>query len=570
MVLNFRGIRLLGLGAVLCLLALPVAAAPHSGVISGVVVDQIGTPQMGATVLVSSQQIFTASTIKLFTNDRGRFSTISLPQGVYSVKVTLAGFLPAMEQDVKVNDQRITLLEIVLGSVFSSFEKLRRQPDQQLSSDDWSWVVRASAGTRSVLQWDDSPLSASGHANQNETSANFNRGRMELTSGADHPGSVANSANSPSTAFVYDMGIGPQAQLLMAGQFSYDGIFAGEALAAEWLPSGKQGVGPETTLVVRESKLSPNSPSFRGFRLSHEDQLTVGDRVTVRYGGEYLVAGLSQTTSALRPRVEVAVKLTPTWEASASFVTRPWQDNTASPEAAQSTLTALDTFPTLMIRGSKPELEDNKHEEFAVGHALGKGANVTAAVFHDGSTHTSVIGRGSASAPDFLQAYYSEAFAYDGGRSQSGGARVAYEQKLGDSLKAAFVYAYAGALTPDGKSGELRLRQELETEYRHSVAARVSTTVPRMGTSLSAGYKWLDGPAVSQQDPYGESIYRIDPYLSMEVRQPLPRSFPGHMEVNADVGNLLAQGYVPVVTSHDSVVLVPSYRYFKGGLSLQF
>ena len=77
MVLNFRGIRLLGLGSVLCLLALPLAAAPHSGVISGVVVDQTGTPQMGATVLVSSQQIFTVSTIKLFTNDRGRFSTIS-------------------------------------------------------------------------------------------------------------------------------------------------------------------------------------------------------------------------------------------------------------------------------------------------------------------------------------------------------------------------------------------------------------------------------------------------------------------------------------------------------------
>ena len=568
--MNIRGIRLLGLGPVLCLLALPLAAAPHSGVISGVVVDQNGTPQMGATVQVSSHQVFAASAIKLLTNEHGRFSTVSLPLGAYSVKVTLVGFLPAMEQDVKVDDQRITLLEIVLGSVFSSFEKLRRQPVQQLSSDDWSWVLRASSGTRSVLQWDDPSLSTSGHANQNESAADSDHGRVELTSGADHSGSVANSADSPSTAFVYDIGIGQQAQLLMAAQFSYGGIFAGEALAAEWLPSGKEGVGPQTTLVVRESKLSPNSPSFRGLGLSHEDQLAVGDRVTVRYGGEYIAAGLARTTTALRPRAEIAVKLSPTWEASASFVTTPWQDNTASPEAAQSTLSALDTFPTLMVRGSEPVLADDRHEEFAVGHALGKGANVTAAVFHDGSTHTSVIGRGATSAPDFLQAYYSEEFAYDGGASQSGGARVAYEQKLGDSFQAAFVYAYAGALAPNGQSDELRLRQELETEYRHSLAARVSTTVPRMGTKLSAGYKWLNGPAVSQQDPYGESMYRTDPYLSMEVTQPLPRSFPCHMEVNADVGNLLAQGYVPVATSHDSVVLVPSYRYFKGGLSLQF
>ena len=38
----------------------------------------------------------------------------------------------------------------------------------------------------------------------------------------------------------------------------------------------------------------------------------------------------------------------------------------------------------------------------------------------------------------------------------------------------------------------------------------------------------------------------------------------------ADVGNLLAQGYVPLTTKDGNVVLVPSYRYFRGGLSLQF
>ena len=42
------------------------------------------------------------------------------------------------------------------------------------------------------------------------------------------------------------------------------------------------------------------------------------------------------------------------------------------------------------------------------------------------------------------------------------------------------------------------------------------------------------------------------------------------MEVEADAGNLLAQGYVPVSTNRGQVVLVPSYRYFRGGLSFQF
>ncbi len=86
----------------LCL-ALPLAAAPNSGKISGVVVDPGGTPQMGATVHVSSDQLASFSSIELLTNDHGRFSTATLPVGFYSIKVTLAGFLPAIEQHIQGN-----------------------------------------------------------------------------------------------------------------------------------------------------------------------------------------------------------------------------------------------------------------------------------------------------------------------------------------------------------------------------------------------------------------------------------------------------------------------------------
>jgi hypothetical protein len=38
----------------------------------------------------------------------------------------------------------------------------------------------------------------------------------------------------------------------------------------------------------------------------------------------------------------------------------------------------------------------------------------------------------------------------------------------------------------------------------------------------------------------------------------------------ADFGNLLAQGYVPLQTQDGQVILVPSYRSFRGGVSFQF
>jgi hypothetical protein len=87
---------------------------------------------------------------------------------------------------------------------------------------------------------------------------------------------------------------------------------------------------------------------------------------------------------------------------------------------------------------------------------------------------------------------------------------------------------------------------------------------------VTAAYKWIGGPAVSRLDAYGESFYGIDPYLSLQIKQPVPVLFSGRIAVEADAGNLLAQGYVPVSTNRGQVVLVSAYRYFRGGLSFQF
>src|ERR1700693_3133655 len=224
-----RMMRLSVFGLLLCLLAMPAMAAPNSGKISGVVLDSSGTPQMGATIFVSSDQLLNLSSIELLTNDRGRFSTDLLPSGTYSIKVTLAGFLPVIEQHIQVNDEHTTLLEIVLGSVFSSLEKLRRQPDQQVSADEWAWVLRSSAATRPVLRWHDDDVILGASPTQFETArSEEGRMRLELTSGSDHPGSVSNPADSPGTAMVYDVSLGGKQQLLIASQFSYEsGSYSG-------------------------------------------------------------------------------------------------------------------------------------------------------------------------------------------------------------------------------------------------------------------------------------------------------------------------------------------------------
>lgn len=564
---------MLSLGCLVCAFASPLAAAPHSGAISGVVVDGTGTPQMGAAVLISSEKIAASVPLRLLTNDLGHFSTPSLPAGTYTIHVTLAGFLPAVEQHIRVTEEQATLLEIVVDSVFSSLEKLRREPDETVSSDDWTWVLRSSAATRPVLRWQDdddatvATVSAgAGDALDDEPL----RGRVELTSGADRAGSIANLANAPATAVVYDLGLGDQGHLVVAGQFSYNGDNTSSGLAGEWLPDGPAGAGPLTTFLVRESRIGPTGSVFRGLRLTQDNQTALGDRVSVRYGAKFIVAGFNGTTGAVRPHGEVAVQVTKEWRASIILATDPWADPASGDGAVESTLSTLDAFPNLMLHDGKPVLENGTHQEIAVEHSFGKRADITASFFHDRSTHTAVIGRGAVSNPDFLQAYLSESFAYDGGSTGSMGGRVVYRENLPKNLKTTLVYSYAGALAPSASTDTSALRDELATRYRQSLAAGISGKSRRFGTQFSASYKWLDGPAVSQQDPYGESLYHMDPYLSLEVRQPLPSVFPGHMEVEANVGNLLEQGYVPVATRDGYVVLIPSYRYFRGGVSVQF
>jgi Carboxypeptidase regulatory-like domain len=550
-------------------------AAPSTGKITGVVTDAAGTPQMGATVLITSAGLLGASnSSELLTNDRGRFSTAALPSGIYSIKVTLAGFLPVVEPDIQVNDSHTTLLEIVLGTVFTSFDKLRRQPDQQISSDEWSWVLRTSAATRPVLRWQDGDVILGpgvGVGTFDHKSAPAERGRLVLTSGSDHPGSISSGADSPATAFAYEYSLGGLGRMLTAGQFSYEGGSQSGGFVTQWLPSNDADSNSVTTLLIRETQLGATGPAYRGMRLSHDSAFELGDHVTIRYGADVLAAALnSSVATSARPRVEMAVRISPTWLSSVMVTTNTWQDAAGPEGTLQATVNQLDEFPTLLRRNNHTVLENGLHEEFAIEHDLTKKASVTASVFHDSSTHTAVFGHGQVSGPDYLPDYFSDVFSYDAGNMSSMGVRLVYQQRLSGNLDMTMIYAYAGALAPNESPVEAQLRNELATQYRVSAAARLTAKIPHTGTKLVTSYRWINGPVVSQQDAYGQSTYHLDPYFSLQLRQKLPSFIPGHAEILADCGNIFAQGYVTLATNDGQVVLVPTYRFFRGGVSFQF
>lgn len=570
--------RTLGLLFLAGLVVSPLNAAPRAGRIAGVVVDPQGTPQMGATVFVVSEQAPNLAPVQLLTNARGIFSTDSLDSGFYSIRATLAGYLPALAEHVHVIDERVTKLQIELGSVFSSLGKFRRPPNQDTPPDEWSWVLRTSASTRPILRWDEGDVLLAGQPagpavayGMEQPQSRHAHSLFELASGSLHPGSISNISDSPGTSFAYNLEAGVRGNIIFAGQFNYESGSGSGGLVTQWVPSGNPHTGPVSTLVLRESQMNPGGPAFRGARLSQDSSLELGDRIHARYGADMLLASFGGTTTSLRPHAQVAVQLSQDWTTAFTIASHPWQDNDPSSGLLESAVADLDSLPTVLLHNGRPVYEDNLHAEMALIHKLNSTGSITGAVFHDRSKNTAVIGRGTVTSSDFLQDFYSDAFAYDAGSSSSWGARIVYEQKLSEHLSTAVIYSWAGALVPGSDlSTTESLREMLETRNRQSVATKVSARVPRLGTEVSAGYKWIDGRVVSRQDAYGEAAYNVDPYLSVIIRQPLPKFIPGHPVASADFGNLLAEGYVPLETRDGRLFLVPAYRSFRGGVSFQF
>ena len=565
--------------------ALPAAAqtSPRAsyGSLSGVVRDSAGIPQLGATVEIFSEAPGVLAARHFLTNTQGLFKGEKLAPGFYTVRVTLAGFLPSFEKHIRISSNLTTMVRVQLESMFASVEQLRQPPANGVAEpDDWKWVLRSASGMRPILQWNEDG-NAAGSTIALDTTAYNPHGRLEFTNGARRPGSVSSVGAAPGTTFAYDQPIGGLNRMVFAGQVSYDEDSPAGGLAVVWLPTGSSSTGPQSSLVLREAKIGPQSPVFRGVRFDQSGTATFGDRFLLRAGGEYVLVGAGSSAWSVRPRVKLESRVAQNWYLDVVYAALPENGTPsdalasdvyglAAPGNLTNALDQLDTFPALLWRNGRPVLENGQHEELALERRAGSRGILQVAAFHDDNRNVALYGRGNDLPPaEFVQDFYSKGFAYDGGSSSDWGARLAFRQKITDDVEFAAIYAFAGALAPVGEV-DGTLRDALRTLPRHSLAGNVTAKVPRSGTNLSAGYKWVSGVSVSRVDPYGESLYQLSPYLYIGIRQPLPWSALGRWEANAECDNLFAQGYVPLNTPEGPVLLVPAFRSFRGGLSLQF
>src|ERR1039457_1147359 len=138
-------------GLVCLAAASPVSGAVSvrlSGAIAGSVTNGDGVPQMGALVMLFNRQDGLSQ--KMCTDEKGNFAFPSLLPDIYSIRVTLASFVPAIKSNILVQPGMRSVLNVSLAALFSSIHLVYPPEHPAFMSDDWKWVLRTASSTRPV------------------------------------------------------------------------------------------------------------------------------------------------------------------------------------------------------------------------------------------------------------------------------------------------------------------------------------------------------------------------------------------------------------------------------------
>src|SRR5271155_196725 len=262
---------------------------PLSGGIYGQVKSVTGITQMGATVLLFDH--YDQLTRRALTNEQGKFAFDQLSPELYSIRVTLASFVPAIRRNISVAAGSENLLQINMATLFSTVDLVASGPSRgTLMSDDWKWVLRASQSTRPVLRL--LPNSSSAQAGSVGSIFSNTTGLVKLSAG-DGDSFASGGDQDLGTAFALATSLFGTSRVQLSGNVGYIGSSAIPAAGLRTSYSRTEdGTGPQVTLTVRQIYLgdgsgvpgSDSGPALRTASLAMRDTLDLSDNLRLEYG----------------------------------------------------------------------------------------------------------------------------------------------------------------------------------------------------------------------------------------------------------------------------------------------
>jgi len=559
-------IRRLGFLMLLVGLALPAWSAPAGGVVSGYVRNANGTPQMGATVEIVGSALHT---LKAFTDDHGFYSIAGILPGTYSLKVEAPSFLPALREKIGVHAGSKLLVNVTLTTLFEAMQlgPLRGPSD----GDDWRWTLR-SVSNRPILR-----ALPDGTTAVADTATPDLKGGMVFMAGSTAQGFGGDS--DMSAGFFLEHPVLSTGTVSLNGNLgygSYSGIAPTAVLRTSYTNHFTNGFEPSVALTVRRFN-SPDASNLRNaslqaLSLSSSDRIVLGDVLELKVGSELQAIQFLGRLTAFKPFASANFHLTPNTILAYQYTSSV---PTTDPEkGSESVPSDLGAGPRMSITNFTPAVERAHHQEISISQRFGK-TNVQVAVYTDRIADPVLTGVGelTAESGEVLPNIDTGTFNYQGNGLSARGLRLVLQRKLMTDLTATLDYAYGDVLDLARPDIELQdARNSMHTQHRDALAAKLSGNIPGAKTHWIASYRWTNGQALTPVDLFNTSAGQTDPYLNLFVRQPLPTSvFPVHMEFLVDLRNLLAQGYVPVMTKDGhTLYLVQSARSVRGGVAFNF
>ncbi len=579
--------------ALACLAALPVslrAVEPIklSGAITGSVQNSAGAPQMGATVILYNRQDRVYE--KALTDERGEFKFLGLFPDTYSLRVTLASFVPAIKRNILVQPGMRSVMAVNLNTLFSSIQ-LAYPPIENgsLMTDDWRWMLRTASPTRPVLRFDGDVLATTPRRPSRGSVFSDTRGVLELSAGEGAMFTGVASQADMGTAFALATSVFGNNMLEVSGNLGY-GSQSGIPAAAFRTSYSRSadGNGPQVSVTMRQllmpgSGAETNLPMLRTVSASFDNHAQITDNVSVQYGFTLDSVSFVERLNSFSPYARLVYSLGDQGE-----VTMAYTSGNARPDLGggsvqtsdlQRDLNTLGLFPRLSLLNGRPKMQRGQELELSYSRKLGS-RTVQFSAYRESVTNAALnmVAPDGMFGSDLLPDLFSANGIFNAGDYQSTGYTASLTQDLGEHASATMMYGTMGGLTVDRGAlvtgSPQELRSMIQSERQQAVTWRIAATEPRSGTQLIASYQWAaDKRAVVPGWLYSTQSLRPLPGLNLYVRQPIPglSLLPWRVEATADLRNLLAQGYLPLTASNGQpIVLVQMPRSFRGGLSFIF
>ena len=566
-----------------------------SGVISGVVGDSMGIPQMGAVVLLFNRQDRAYG--KVQTDDRGQFRFLGLVPDLYSVKVTLATFVPALKKNILVQPGMRSVLNVNLNTLFSTIQLAYPSVESgSLMSDEWKWVLRTASSTRPVLRFVDGPLA--GNRANSARSAMFSdtRGILRVSAG-DGPlvTGIGNEADL-GTAFALATSLYGDNMLQVSGNVGY-GSQTGVPTAAFRTSYSRSlaGGSPEVSVTMRQLFLPGRLgaaltgaesalPILRSMSAAFNDRSQITEDAALQYGFTLDSVSFFDRLNYFSPYARLSYKAGDNGEVDFAYTSgngRPDLAGTVSQDSdLQRDLGTLGLFPRISLRGARPKIQ--RGEEYELTYSLkSRSRTYQISAYRESVTNAAlslVAPAGMYGGGDILPDLFSGNSIFDAGDFRSAGYTAAITQNVGEHLSATLMYGSMGALTAESReivsNSPDELRSMIRSGRKQAATTRVTATLPWTGTHMIASYQWTDSHRWAMPGHlYSTQAVRPMPGLNVYIRQPIPgfSILPWRMEATADLRNMLAQGYLPLgMVDGQRMLLVATPRSFRGGLSFIF